>query len=118
MYMLWEPKEIIFKVNDLGRVRSFYKAVLLLRILEEEQDKYVIFDLGSALLKFEYGGDMDLPEDFGKASQIVFKIRSVADILEALHKLGVDYTIEDFSDGRQLDIADPEGRIITFLSKY
>lgn len=118
MHMLWEPKEIIFKVNNLDIVRSFYKAVLLLRIIDEEHGEFVTFDLGTAVLRFEFDGNMGLPEDFGKASQIVFKVRNIADILEALHKLNVDYMLDELPNGRHLDIADPEGRVITFLSKY
>lgn len=118
MYMIWEPQEIIFKVMDLDRVRSFYKAVLQLRIIEEEKDEYVYFDLGTAKLKLEYERYLQLPDDFGKANQIIFKVRSTIDILETLNKLNVDYVLDELPDGRHLDIADPEGRIITFISKY
>lgn len=118
MYMVWEPKVIIFRVADYDTVRSFYKAVLLLRILEEEPGQHVEFDLGTAKLRLEYEPRMGLPKDFGKASQIVFQVRSTMDILEALNKLNVDYVQDEFADGKHLDIADPEGRIITFISKY
>lgn len=118
MYMLWEPKVIIFKVSDYEAVRSFYKAVLLLRIIDEEYGEYVEFDLGTSVLRLVYDPNLNLPEYFGKSSQIVFKVRSTVDILDALHKLNVDYALDELPDGRHLDIADPEGRIITFISKY
>lgn len=118
MHMLWEPKVMIFKVSDFESVRSFYKAVLLLRIIDEEQGKFVTFDVGHAILKLEYDDELDLPGDFGKATQLVFKVRSLKDMLDALRKLNVDYNLDEFDDGWHLDVADPEGRLMTFISKY
>lgn len=118
MYMVWEPKVIIFRSIDYDAVRSFYKAVLLLRIINEEQGEFVEFDLGSAILRIEHEPRLGLAGDFGRATQIVFNVRSTADIMEALYKLNVEHAKAEMEDGKHLDIADPEGRIITFISKY
>lgn len=118
MHMLWEPRIITFKVADFETVKSFYKAVLSLRIIEDEPDLYVTFDLGGIKLRLEHDYRMELPEGFGKSTQLIFSVRSTKDILEVLHKLNVDYMLDELPDGKHLDIADPEGRIITFISKF
>lgn len=118
MPMRWEPTEITFRARDFENVKSFYKAVLALRVIEDEPESYVKFELGTLSLRLERFDDTSLPEDYGKAMQLYFKVRSTRDILEVLNKLNVDYNLQRFSDGVKLDISDPEGRIITFLSKY
>lgn len=114
----WEPASIIFKVGDFDSVKSFYKAVLSLRIVEEEQDRSVTFQLGSLTLRLEKYDLRDLPSDFGRVESITFNVRSVGDLLEVLDKLNVDYSLSEFNGRKHLDIADPEGRVMTFISKF
>ncbi len=118
MPMLWEPRMITFKVADFENVKSFYKAVLSLRIIEDEPDLFVTFELGGIKLRLEHDYNLKLPENFGISSQIIFSVRSIRDILEVLHKLNVDYMLDELPDGKHLDIVDPEGRMITFISKF
>ena len=118
MPMLWEPKIITFKVRDYDAVRSFYKAILALRILEEDPNYSVTFELGSLKLRLEKHDLGDLPENFGRSCELVFNVRSTKDIIEVLEKLNVEYSIEAVDDQKLLAMVDPEGRMITLRSKY
>lgn len=112
------PAEIVFKAKDFDTVKSFYKAVLSLRVVDDEPESYVKFELGSLILRLEKTDFSDLPDNFGRTTQLYFKVYSIRELVETLNKLNVDYSIERETDGMRLDIEDPEGRMITFLSKY
>ena len=50
MPLFWEPRTITLKVRKYDEVRSFYKAVLSLKVLEDDPGLSVAFDLGNILL--------------------------------------------------------------------
>ena len=50
MPIFWEPRTITLKVRKYDEVRSFYKAVLSLKVVEDEQGVSVTFDPGNILL--------------------------------------------------------------------
>lgn len=117
MPLVWEPKIITLKVKNFEEVRSFYKAVLSLRVIDDEPGVSVTFDLGNILLLVVREDMGDMPDDFGRSLELIFAVRSLNDILEVLHKLNVEYDVNSDGSSQRLDIRDPEGRIISFLSK-
>lgn len=115
MPMLWEARVITFKVGDFETVRSFYKAVLLLKVIEEEPGEYVIFDLENIKLGLERDSDILLPVDVRSWCSITIFVRSLNDILENLRRLNVDHDLHTEGKYQRLEIPDPEGRVITFV---
>lgn len=116
MPIQWEPNEIVFKTGDFDTVKSFYKAVLSLKVIDDEFSSHIEFELGHLTLRLEREDFSGLPADCGRSVQLYFKVYSVKGLVETLNKLNVDYSIERGADETRLDVVDPEGRIMTFLS--
>ncbi len=117
MPLFWEPRIITLKVKNYEEVRSFYKAVLSLKVIEDEPGVSVTFDLGNILLMIARDDLGDLSDDFGRTFEITFTVKNLNEILEVLHKLSVDYNVEDLGTRHKLNIIDPEGRVISFIGK-
>lgn len=117
MPLFWEPRTITLKVRKYAEVRSFYKAVLSLKVVEDEPGISVAFDLGNILLILVRDDLGKMPNNFGKTFEMTFIVRNLNEILEGLHKLNVEYEVERISEGQKLNIQDPEGRIISFITK-
>lgn len=98
-------------------MRSFYKAVLSLRVIEDEAGKSVTFDLGNVVLRLVKSELKDMPENFGDTFELTFTLRNIMDIIEVLHKLNVEYDVERIGAGQKINISDPEGRVLSFISK-
>jgi catechol-2,3-dioxygenase len=117
MPLIWEPRIITLKVRDFAAVRSFYKAVLSLRVIQDEPGSTVTFDLGNVLIRLVKDDLKDMTENFGNTFELTFTLKNLSDIVEVLHKLHVDYNVEQIGSGQKVDITDPEGRILSFISK-
>lgn len=117
MSMFWEAQMITFKVKDFENVRSFYKAVLSLRILEEEPGLFVVFELGNIKLGLEKEeGELDTPEIVPIWCNLTVHVRSMTDIIESVRALGVEYNLYTVEDLRKLEVSDPEGHMLTFVA--
>ena len=117
MPLFWEPRTITLKVRNYAEVRSFYKAVLSLKVIEDEPGISVTFDLGNILLILVRDDLGKMPNNFGKTFEMTFIVRNLNEILEGLHKLNVEYEVERMGEGQKLNIQDPEGRVISFITK-
>lgn len=117
MPLFWEPRVITLKVRKYGEVRSFYKAVLSLKVVEDEPGISVTFDLGNIHLVLVRDELDKMPDDLGRTFEMTFNMRSLNEIVEVLQKLNVEYEVEKIGAGQKLNIQDPEGRIISFITK-
>ena len=102
---------VVFETADLPRVRAFYAAVLGLRVgtcerdgrvVPDESERYVNFDLGGTLLCFECGPAAQL-------GTIVLRVRDLAAVVADLGARGIvpARRRESFAI-----LTDPEGREI------
>lgn len=117
MPLFWEPRIITLKVRNYGEVRSFYKAVLSLKVVDDEPGISATFDLGNILLMLVRDELDKMPDNFGQAVELTFTVKNQNEIVEVLHKLNVEYYVERFGSGQKLSILDPEGRVISFITK-